>query len=520
MDQFSPIIRALLPSRDLVLIASFILVTTSIIYGLALVLYRLYVSPLRIYPGPKLAACTGWYEAYYDLVADGGGKFVHHTKTLHDIYVIAVDSWFGQHPFTLTGDPDYFDVIHAQKPPLDKLKSLENRLQLPHASFSTADQGLHRIRRAALNPFVSRQRIQAREPLIQSKVEQACQRLADEYAGKRKVLKLNNFFSSIAIDVIMHITFARSDNAIAMDEFLHPIPASNEATRAGTHLLTHFPRVNLNSRLLAYIPFLRPFYDQRQAIHKQISEILDARSKGKTLENNDLTMFVDILDSDLPPSEKTLVRLRDEAITIVGAATDTTAAALTVGFYHILTQPAVHQQLREELMTAIPDASEVPSWSMLRGLPFLSACVEEALRVSIGVSQRMPRVSATNTFHYGSYPVPPGVVFSSDTYSVHYNETVFPQPHKYIPSRWLNDPKGPDGVKPLSRYQVAFSRGPRVCLGMQLAYAELYTTMAALIRRFDFDICEGVEEADVGFVRDHTLPAPRDGSQGLRVTVR
>ena len=86
MNQSSSVIGALLPSRALVLFVSSILVTTSIVYGLALVLYRLFVSPLRIYPGPKLAACTGWYGAYYDLVADGGGKFVHHIKKLHDTY--------------------------------------------------------------------------------------------------------------------------------------------------------------------------------------------------------------------------------------------------------------------------------------------------------------------------------------------------------------------------------------------------------------------------------------------------
>ena len=258
-------------------------------------------------------------------------------------------------------------------------------------------------------------------------------------------------------------------------------------------------------------------------------------------------MFIDVLDSDLPPSEKTAVRLQHDAIAVTSGAVETTAGTLTVGFYHILTQPSIHEQIREELMTAIPDASGIPSWSTLQGLPYLSACIEEgtpvlhhslagcnlgytcadlhpscilALRMGMGASQRMPRVSATDTFHYGSYPIPPGVIFSSDIYSVHTNETIFPEPHKYIPSRWLNDPKGPGGVKPLSRYQVAFSRGTRVCLGMQLAYAELYIIMATLIRRFDFDVCEGVEEADVGFVRDYILPGPRDGSQGLRVTVR
>lgn len=132
----------------------------------------------------------------------------------------------------------------------------------------------------------------------------------------------------------------------------------------------------------------------------------------------------------------------------------------------------------------------------------------------------MPRISSTHTFHYKSYTIPPGVALSSDAYHMHHNETIFPNSHNYVPSRWLSSPRGPDGTKLLSRYMVAFSRGTRMCLGMQLAYAEIYLTLATLIRRFEFDICEGVEREDVTASRDYLTPVPRDGSQGVRVIVK
>lgn len=62
------------------------LVTLLISYATFLVIYRLLFSPLANFPGPRLAACTQWYEAYYDLVAGGGGTFTFHIQKLHEQY--------------------------------------------------------------------------------------------------------------------------------------------------------------------------------------------------------------------------------------------------------------------------------------------------------------------------------------------------------------------------------------------------------------------------------------------------
>lgn len=61
--------------------------------------------------------------------------------------------------------------------------------------------------------------------------------------------------------------------------------------------------------------------------------------------------------------------------------------------------------------------------------------------------------------------------------TLHHYEAVFPEPHTFIPERWL---EGDGDVK--RRYWVPFGRGSRACIGIHLAYVELYHVMAAVFR--------------------------------------
>lgn len=60
------------------------LVAAAIAYYGTLVFYRLFLHPLARFPGPKLAAISRWYEAYYDVVRDG--QYTKQIAELHKQY--------------------------------------------------------------------------------------------------------------------------------------------------------------------------------------------------------------------------------------------------------------------------------------------------------------------------------------------------------------------------------------------------------------------------------------------------
>lgn len=60
------------------------LVVTSLVFTTVLSIYRLKLSPLAIFPGPKIAAVTGWYEFYHDVFLRG--TYVFRIEEMHQRY--------------------------------------------------------------------------------------------------------------------------------------------------------------------------------------------------------------------------------------------------------------------------------------------------------------------------------------------------------------------------------------------------------------------------------------------------
>jgi cytochrome P450 len=173
-----------------------------------------------------------------------------------------------------------------------------------------------------------------------------------------------------------------------------------------------------------------------------------------------------VLDSDLPPEQKLPERLGDEAQTVIGAGLVTTAWALAHATFYILNQPETLQKLQDELRTAIPKATTPLEWTKLEELPYLGGCVRESIRLSYGVTARIPRISRDGPMKYKSWEIPTGTPVSMTIVDVHNDEYVYPDHDKFLPERWMNGARAPNG-EPLERYLVAFGKGPRQCLGIK-----------------------------------------------------
>ena len=82
---------------------------------------------------------------------------------------------------------------------------------------------------------------------------------------------------------------------------------------------------------------------------------------------------------------------------------------------------------------------------------------------------------------------------------IHLNPSIFPKPREFIPERWLENPR-------LIRYLVSFTKGSRQCLGMNLAYAEVYLCLANLFHSFPDMTLFDTTIGDVEIQADNYMP--------------
>lgn len=245
----------------------------------------------------------------------------------------------------------------------------------------------------------------------------------------------------------------------------------------------------------------------------QIQPLVD-RSQDEKERPQTLTVFDSLLKSSLPPSEKTVERLKGEGQTLIGAGTLTTGNALKTIVFHVQSNPHILSKVVNELDTELKgiDILNLPDTSALEHLPYLTACITEGLRLSYGVTHRL-QLLADEPLTYSNYKIPSGTPISMTSIFMHDDPTVFPLPRSYIPERWIQM-DAESKARIMGKHFVPFSKGSRMCLGMNLAYAEIYLVLAVLFSRYRLDIA-GVEREDVEMAHDFFDPAPKRGAKGL-----
>ena len=199
-------------------------------------------------------------------------------------------------------------------------------------------------------------------------------------------------------------------------------------------------------------------------------------------------------------------QVRDNAMTMLLAGHDTTAAGLCWVFYEL----ARHPDLQEAVLREASAVGDRPLEAADLGrLKLCERFVKESLRLYPPASGVFVR-EALEDVDIGGYPIRKGDLVQEFSYIVQRDPRWFPDPLRFDPDRFL--PENETG-RPQFAY-FPFGGGPRVCVGQHFAMLEMIIVLATLARRFEFALAPGQGEARLKF-RASLRP---DG--GIRLALR
>jgi cytochrome P450 len=210
------------------------------------------------------------------------------------------------------------------------------------------------------------------------------------------------------------------------------------------------------SRVRRFPPFRRRVDRVDELIYREIAE----RRAAEDVEQRDdvLSMLIAARHEDGSPMRDE--EMRDELLTLLVAGHETTATSLSWAIERLTRNPGKLERLRAEVLEGREE--------------YLTATIQETLRLRPVISIVIRKL--TEAVEIGGYELPAGVSVVPCVYLAHRNPEVYPEPQRFLPERFLDNPPG-------TYTWIPFGGGVRRCLGASFAQFEMAVVLKELVKR-------------------------------------
>lgn len=427
-----------------------------------------------------------------------GTYFPYFFKPMHIVnhenflkYGRVYGAYEGTRPSLFVTDPKLIkEVLIA------KFNSFSDRRLYPPTGDSIFDNNLiimestrWKLMRTRLSPVFTVTKLKQ----LVNLVEEVADRLTTNFmeaADKRKIVECKTLFGTFSMDSISKCAFG-----VQVNSYKYPF------NPFVLHARKLFSRNGSLALLLAAIaPWLVRFFklklfpqDVQEFFQNIVRLVMKERAMNKEDKREDFLHLMMEVNRQLrgrygKNSDPKMEKLSPEVILsqcvlffLVGY--DTTSSCLSFAVYNL----AMNQKLQDMLAKEIDDNIQPDTkltYDVVNEMPLLDAVVKETLRLypPIVILER----TAKEDIFVGEFPVKKGTVITVPIYSLHRDPSLFPDPEKFDPSRFLRN--GKKEHVPCSF--LPFGTGPRNCIGMNFALLETKVAIIKLMQRIRFDVCD------------------------------
>ncbi|KAJ5986621.1 hypothetical protein N7451_010986 [Penicillium sp. IBT 35674x] len=431
-------------------------------------------------------------------------------------------------------DPKAMKIIYSHSSPFVKAPwylASANSNPESYDLFTDRNPRRHSENRRKVAALYSMTSIVAMEAYVSECTSVLFQRLS-ELAASAQTFDLQHWMQYYAFDVIGFITLQKRFG------FLDAGADQNGLIAALHSYLVYSARVGVYSewhptlsKLVTLLPMsgishLQAFAEQQiSTASKNLGHGRDVSVKVGQGESF-LTRLLRMHSDD--PSKMSKADIFTTCITNIGAGSDTTSVSLTSVIYHLMANPSIYEKLCAEIHEADKQgnlSSPYISFQEAQKLPYLQACIKEALRMHPATGLPLARVVPEGGTTLCEKFFPAGSIVGVNAWVMHSNKSVFgADAELYRPERWL---ESSELSSAMDRNFMAFGGGARTCIGKNISLLEIGTLVPNLIRSFHFELVDQNLEPEcenVWFVKQknirckvHSLQVTSDSGKNVDV---
>ncbi|KAL2438169.1 Cytochrome P450 monooxygenase cicH [Exophiala dermatitidis] len=171
----------------------------------------------------------------------------------------------------------------------------------------------------------------------------------------------------------------------------------------------------------------------------------------------------------------------------VGAGSDTTAISLRAIFYYLLKSPSSMRKLVTEIDIADHEGrlSDFVTWQESTKLPYLQACIKEALRMHPAVGLLLERYVPKGGISLAGHYFPEGTILGINPWVTARDTEVYGADADFFrPERWLD--ASDEQLLAMERSNLVFGYGNRACIGKNISLLEISKLVPQLLRHYKF----------------------------------
>ncbi|KAL0472552.1 cytochrome P450 [Neurospora intermedia] len=453
--------------------------------------YKRYASPLRKYPGPILASCSRLWKV---LSTASGRTHLDHIE-LHRKYgpvvriapnEVSVASPEAARTLLSAGKRFFKTPFYSVFPPAEN----------PDI-FTEIREDAHAQKKRVANVPYSMAVMQQLSPFIDDTIELLVRKIDEHIAQHKGVFDLGDYLHYFAFDVLGEVAFSRSfgflaqgrdvNNAIKMIDKSQTYNGIVGQVSELDHLLRRnplwrsIPWLSTKNALITRMALEE--MGRRQPFNKDTAVL----QTGDTRQDLMASLILGHLKS---PEKFGVGDVFAVAHGAIFAGSDSTASTMQSFFYHVLSSPSTYQSILYEIQSAVATgvipATGNLTWNEAQTLPYLQACLKEAMRLRPAVGLNITRFAPPEGAELDGHFFPGGTSIAVNGWVLHRDKLTFGKDaNEWRPERWLENE---EEARRMERYMFQFGGGSHLCIGRNLALLEINKVVPRLLRDYRFEL--------------------------------